>query len=254
MKRVFITGASSGIGRGLALELATPGAQLGLAARRADLLDMLRAEVEARGASAKTFVLDVTDSAAVEKSAQSYVAWAGGVDCVIANAGIGEGLGRRGSSERVAEVFAVNTIGVSNTVLAFMPAMRAAGSGTLVAIGSVAGHRALPGSASYSASKAAVRVFMDALRMDLAGTGVHAMTICPGFVRTPLTDKNRYGMPFLMECDEACRLMVRSIGRRDRIYTFPWQMRLVSLALRCAPEWLVRRVARRKTHGGSPAH
>jgi short-subunit dehydrogenase len=251
MKRVFITGASSGIGRGLALELAAPGAKLGLAARRADLLDALRAEVEARGASAKTFVLDVTDGAATERSAQSYLEWAGGIDCVIANAGIGEGLGRRGSAERVAEVFAVNTIGVTNTVLPFLSAMKAARSGTLVAIGSVAGHRALPGSASYSASKAAVRVFMDALRMELTGTGVHAMTICPGFIRTPLTDKNSFGMPFLMDCDEACHLMVRSIERRDRTYTFPWQMSLVSLGLRCAPEWLVRRAARRKTHGAS---
>lgn len=247
MKHVFITGASSGLGRGLALSLAVPGARIGVAARRAELLDALVRELEARGAEARAFVLDVTDARATEECAARYLEWAGSVDCVIANAGVGEGSRReRVQVERVAEVLTVNVLGVTNTVLSFLPSMKAQGSGTLVAIGSVAGHRALPGSASYSASKAAVRTFMDALRMELSGSGVHAMTICPGFVRTPMTDKNRFEMPFLMECDEACRLMVRSIARRDDVYTFPWQMRGLSYVLRVAPEWFIRRVARRK--------
>ena len=252
MKHVFITGASSGLGRGLALELAGPGAKLGLAARRTKLLGEVVREVEARGGAAQLFELDVTDDVAVAESAKAYLAWAGTIDCVIANAGIGEGRGGRGSMKRVAEVFAVNTVGVTNTVLAFLPTMKAQRRGTLVAVGSVAGHRALPGSASYSASKAAVRTFMDALRMELHGSGVHAMTLCPGFVRTPLTDKNSFEMPFLMETDAACRTMLGSIARQDATYTFPWQMRLVSVALRWAPEWLIRRSARRtrKGHAG----
>lgn len=247
MNHVFITGASSGLGRGLALELAAPGTRIGLAARRAELLDELVLAVQAKGAEARRFVLDVTDHEATERAAQDYLAWASRIDCVIANAGIGETSRRqRVQAERVAEVFAVNTVGVTNTLLPFLPAMKEQKSGTLVAVGSVAGHRALPGSASYSASKAAVHTFMDALRMELVGSGVHAMTICPGFVRTPMTDKNRFDMPFLLECDEACRLMVRSIERKDRTYTFPWQMRLVSGVLKVAPEWVLRRAARRK--------
>jgi short-subunit dehydrogenase len=205
------------------LELAGPGVKLGLAARRTELLDEVVREVEARGGAARLFELDVTDDVAVAESAKAYLAWAGTIDCVIANAGIGEGMGGRGSMKRVAEVFAVNTIGVTNTVLAFLPAM-----------------------------KAPVRNFMDALRMELHGSGVHAMTLCPGFVRTPLTDKNSFEMPFLMETDAACRTMLRAIARQDATYTFPWQMRLVSVALRWAPEWLVRRSARRtrKSHAG----
>jgi len=115
-----------------------------------------------------------------------------------------------------------------------------------VAVGSVAGFRALPGSVSYSASKACVATLMDGLRMELHGTGVHAMTLCPGFIRTPLTDKNEFSMPFLMDCDRACRAMVEAIERRKDTYVLPWQMRVGSALLRHGPEWFVRRATARR--------
>jgi short-subunit dehydrogenase len=248
MKNTFITGASSGLGRGLALELASPGARIGVAARRAELLEELVGEIEQRGAEAKAFVLDVTDLRATQSTAQAYLAWAGRIDCVIANAGIGESSRRAPDrAERVAEVFAVNTVGVTNTLLSFLPAMKEQRSGTLVAMGSFAGFRAVPGSASYSASKAAVYTFVEALRMELLGSGVHAMTICPGFVRTPMTDKNHFTMPFLMEPDDAARLMLRAIARQDDVYTFPWQWRLLAKVVKLVPEWAIVRFAPRKT-------
>lgn len=244
--RVFLTGASSGIGRGLALQLARPGGRIGLVARRQPELEELAAELDRRGCRALVLPVDVRDTDAMRDAAQEFATWAGGADLVIANAGIGEGRrGERFDPQRVAEVFSVNVIGVSNTVLPFVELMRAQGYGTLAAVASVAGLRALPGSTSYSASKAAVLTFMDSLRMELHGTGVHAMTLCPGFVRTPLTDKNAFSMPFLMECERACELMVSAIQRRVNTYVFPWQMRVLGAILRYGPEALVRRAARR---------
>ncbi len=244
MKRIFITGASSGIGRGLAFEYARPNVKLGLLSRRGDVLEELCAELRKRGADAAPYPADVRDTDAVGEAARRFLAWAGGADLVIANAGIGERAdGNRTDPRRVAEVMNVNVVGVTNTVLPFVEPMRRANAGTLVAISSVAGHRALPGSVSYSASKAAVITFMDGLRMELHGSGVHAMTICPGFVRTPLTDLNRYSMPFLLECEEACRIIRKAIERRANTFTFPWQMRGLTPVIKHAPEWVLRKAA-----------
>jgi len=247
LDRIFLTGASSGIGRGLALALARPGRAFGLVARRAPLLEDLARELEARGCRALVMPADVRDTDRMVEIAGTFLDEVGGIDLVIANAGIGEG--RRNAPidpRRVAEVLAVNVIGVANSVSPFVTPMRNQGSGTLVAVGSVAGFRALPGSVSYSASKACVATLMDGLRMELHGTGVHAMTLCPGFIRTPLTDKNEFSMPFLMDCDRACRAMVEAIERRKDTYVLPWQMRVGSALLRHGPEWFVRRATARR--------
>lgn len=215
-------------------------------ARRRELLDTLARELEERGCHVLLLPGDVRDTEHMAEAAREFLAWAGGADLVVANAGIGEGRRtERVDPARVAEVFGVNLIGTSNTLLPFVGPMRAQGSGVLAAVASVAGFRALPGSVSYSASKAAVLTFMEGLRMDLHGSGVHAMALCPGFVRTPLTDKNDFSMPFLMDCERACRLMVRAIERHRPVYVFPWQMRALGVVLRNAPEWFVRRAAAR---------
>jgi short-subunit dehydrogenase len=246
MQRIFLTGASSGLGRGLALELAGPDRALGLVARRSELLEELSRQLRARGSEALVLPADVSSTERMAQAAHEFLEWAGGVDLVLANAGIGEGRrSERVDAARVAQVFTVNVIGVANTLLPWVAPMRAQGSGILAAVSSVAGFRALPGSVSYSASKAAVTTFVEGLRMELHGSGVHAMTLCPGFVRTPLTDKNDFSMPFLMDCERACRLMVRAIERRETTYVFPWQMRLASKLLRHGPEWFVRRAAAR---------
>jgi short-subunit dehydrogenase len=243
MQRVFITGASSGLGAGLARHYAKPGATLGLVARRAALLDDVAKELRAAGATVHVHVGDVVDTAAMRAASERFVSEAGGVDLVVANAGVGirDAL-REGNSEEVAQLMQINVIGVTNTLIPFVPVMLAQRAGVLCAISSVAGHRALPGRAAYSASKKAVTTFMDGLRMDLHGSGVHAMTICPGFVHTPLTEGTQ-GMMFAVDCDVAVRTMADAIEARRSTFTFPWQMNLLKEVMTRAPEWLVRRLA-----------
>jgi short-subunit dehydrogenase len=243
MQRVFVTGASSGIGEGLARHYAQPGAVLGLVARRAELLEKLAAELRGRGATAHVLSADVADVGAMRGACEAFLGAAGGVDLVVANAGVGiRSALHEGNAEDVARLMQINVIGVTNTVVPFVPSMLSQRSGVLCAVSSVAGHRALPGRAAYSASKKAVTTFMDALRMELHGTGVHAMTVCPGFVRTPLTDGMK-GMFFVVELDDAVRSIAGAIEARRDTFTFPWQMDALSRVMAIAPEWLVRRAA-----------
>jgi short-subunit dehydrogenase len=243
MKRVFITGASSGMGEGLARHYGVAGATLGLVARRADVLTKLADELRAGGATVHVYPVDVADTAGMKKAAQTFVKAAGGIDLVIANAGVGiKSHLKDGGSEDIARLFQVNVIGVTNTVVPFCPTMVAQKEGVLCAISSMAGHRAMPGRVAYSASKKAVTQFMDGARMELAGTGVHAMTVCPGFVRTPMTTGIK-DMPFAVECDVAVREIVDAIAARKATVTFPWQMNVLKEVLTRAPEWVVRRTA-----------
>jgi short-subunit dehydrogenase len=243
MKRIFITGASSGIGEGLARHYGKPGAVLGLVARRADVLAKLADELRASGATVHVYPADVADTSAMKKVAEHFVEAAGGVDLVIANAGVGiKSALRDGGSEDIARLLQVNVIGVTNTIVPFVPAMVAAGSGILCTVSSMAGHRALPGRVAYSASKKAVTTFMDGARMELAGSGVHAMTVCPGFVNTPMTQGMK-NLPFAVECDDAVAAIVRAIEGKKATVTFPWQMNVLKEVLTRAPEWLVRRTA-----------
>jgi len=241
---VFITGASSGLGEGMARHYAKPGAVIGLCARRAPLLAELAQTIEAHGARAIVYAVDVSDTAEMQKTADHFIAACGKVDLVIANAGIG--IPHRtleGESEPIAKLMRINVIGVTNTVVPFVPAMVRQGGGTLVAVSSIAGHRGLPGRAAYSASKAAARTFMDALRLDLDGTNVHAMTLCPGFVHTPLTATLNGKLPFVISCDEAVMLMSEAIAARRKTYSFPWQMRILGFIMKHGSEAVVRKLS-----------
>jgi len=241
--RVFISGASSGLGRGLALHYASPGTILGLCARRADRLAELADAVRARGSRPIVHAVDVADTKEMTKAAAEFVEQAGGVDLVVASAGISIPTGiLAGKSEPIEQLFRINVIGVANTLVPFVPAMVAQKSGVLAAVASVAGHRAMPGRAAYGASKAAIIEFMSALRMELHGTGVHAMALCPGFVHTPMTARLAH-MPFVLDLDDAVPIMARAIARRERTFTFPWQLRLLRSLLRSGPEWFIRRIA-----------
>ena len=166
-------------------------------------------------------------------------------DLVIANAGIsagtsGEDLDDVGYLRRLLEV---NVVGVAVTLAAFAPAMRRAGRGTLACIASVAGFRGLAGNGAYSASKSAAITWMESLRTEMRGSGVSVVTICPGYIDTPMTRVNRFRMPFLLPADEAARRIARAIARRPRVAVVPWQMALVSVALRAMPGWLFDRLA-----------
>lgn len=241
--RVFITGASSGLGEGLARHYGRSGASIGLLARRRELLDDLARALREGGARAEVYAADVADSAAVQQAVDAFVGVAGGADLVIANAGVTiKNSLMKGDAESVARLLAVNVIGVTNTLIPFVPVMLRQKTGTLVAVSSVAGYRGLPGRAAYSASKAAVTTFMDGLRMSLHGTGVHAMALCPGFIRTPMTATLSSPPPFQIEVDEAVRLMARAVDARRDTYVLPWQMSLIRHVLGVAPEWVVRRM------------
>lgn len=234
--RVFITGASSGIGESLARFYATADSEIGLAARRHDLLEKLAASLPGR---TSIHPLDVGDTAAIRNAAADFVARFGAPDIVIANAGISIGTSGEDLSdvEVLRQVLQVNVVGMAATLAAFAPAMKAAGRGTLVGISSVAGFRGLPGAGAYSASKAAATTWLESMRVELAHSGVSVVTICPGFIDTPMTQVNRYRMPFLLSSEEAARRFARAIAGRRRLAVIPWQMAIVGSLLRVLPAW-----------------
>jgi NAD(P)-dependent dehydrogenase (short-subunit alcohol dehydrogenase family) len=193
------------------------------------------------------YQVDVTDEQALAAAAGDFIARHGPPDLVIANAGVsagtrGEDIRDMASLRRVLEV---NVTGLAATLAAFAPAMRAAGRGTLAGIASVAGFRGLAGNGAYSASKAAAITWLESLRAEMHGSGVAVVCICPGYIDTPLTRVNRFRMPFLLPADEGARRIARAIARRPRLAVIPWQMALVSMALRAMPGWLFDRLAAR---------
>lgn len=242
MTRVFITGASSGIGAALAREYAAQGATLGLVARRRDILDELAASLP-HPERHSVYALDVTDHASLQQAAADFIAKNGGADIVIANAGISHGtLTDHPEDQRVFD--AIIATNVSATVATFTPFI--AGMKTqagkqrdeckrLVGIGSVAGVRGLPGAGAYSASKAAVRCYCESLRLEMRAHGVKVVTIAPGYIATPMTAKNRYPMPFLMPVERFARKAVATIARGDSYRVIPWQMGIVAKVLRLLP-------------------
>ena len=240
--RVFITGASSGIGAALARHYDAPGATLGLVARRPEILDTLARELEATVAC---YPLDVGSIDAVRLAAEAFIARHGLPDIVIANAGISHGTdgGDAGDLAVLERILRTNVSGLAATLQPFVAPMRARGSGTLVGISSVAGFRGLPGSGAYSASKAAATTWLEALRVELSGSGVAVVTICPGFIDTPMTQSNRYKMPFIIPAEVAARRVARAIAARRRCTVIPWQMGIVGCVLRKLPPWVYDRIA-----------
>jgi short-subunit dehydrogenase len=244
--RVFITGASSGLGTALARAYAARGATLALVARRASVLQQLADELsELSSNPAYIYPLDVTDAAALDAAARDFSARAGLPDIVIANAGVSVGTLTEEAGDIAAfeRVMAVNVMGMVHTFAPFAAAMRTRCSGRLVGIASVAGVRGLPGAGAYSASKAAVSTYLEALRVEMRGSGVKVVTIAPGYVDTPMTAVNDYPMPFMLAADEAARRMLGVIDRGSAHAVVPWQMGVVAALMRCLPNAMYARLA-----------
>ena len=222
--KVFLTGASSGIGEALARHYAAQGATLGLFARRET--ELARIAGALAPATIATYAGDVRDAAALARAGADFIARFGVPDIVVANAGISRGVltGEAIDMPVFKDVFDTNVQGTVQTFQPFVAAMVEARRGALVGVASVAGFRGLPGSSAYSASKAATITYLESLRVELAGSGVAVVTICPGFIATPMTARNPYWMPFLLAPDKAARLIARAIGRQRRFYVLPWQM------------------------------
>lgn len=241
---VFVTGASSGIGQALAWRFYDAGFRLALAARRT-------AEIEAwareRGLAAGRWAVygaDVADTQSIVAAGLACIASQGVPDVVIANAGISVGVDTAvlADIEVIARTFATNNTGMAATFHPFVAAMAQRGSGALVGIASVAGIRGLPGHGAYCASKAAVIGYCESLRGELRASGVKVVTICPGYVDTPLTKKNRYAMPFLISADDFAGRAFDAIQAGASYRVIPWQMGVVAKLLRLLPNALFDKV------------
>lgn len=246
-RRVFITGASSGIGAALARHYAAESAQLGLVGRHRERLNTL---AESLNADCAVYQVDVRDASAMHAAAEDFMNRYGVPDIVIANAGVSRGTLTDHAEDLPAfqAIFDINVMGMVHTFQPFIQGMRAQGHGTLAGIASVAGLRGLPGASAYSASKAAAINYLESLRIELQATGLRVCSLCPGYIRTPMTDVNTHPMPFMLEADEAARKMARAIDQGRRYVILPWQMALIGRLMKCLPASLWDRLMRRAPH------
>lgn len=250
--KVFITGASSGIGEALAVYYAGQGARLGLAARRAGFLDELNARL---GGGHACYPLDVTDAPALQAAATDFIERFGVPDVVIANAGVSAGTLTECAEDLAVfrRVMDINVYGMAASFAPFIPAMKAAGGERrLCGIASVAGIRGLPGAEAYSASKAAAIAYLESLRLEMRPYGIKVVTIAPGYIATPMTAVNPYAMPFLLPAPKAAARFAAAIARGVGYTVIPWQMGIVAKLLRLLPNALYDRLftgAPRKPRG-----
>lgn len=245
LKTIAITGASSGIGAALALHYAAPERILALNGRDAARLEAVAQGCREKGAEVHVFPCDTTDRAGM-------AAWltlfddAHTIGLIFANAGISAGPGPLTLEDpaQVRRVFDVNLISVLNTVEPVIPAMIARGRGHVAIMSSLAGFRGFPGAPAYCASKAAVRLYGEALVGPLRAQGVGVHVICPGFIKSPMTDRNPFSMPFLMSAERAAAVIARGIEQGKSRIAFPWPMALGARFLACLPEGIAQMLVR----------
>jgi short-subunit dehydrogenase len=246
----MITGAGSGIGRALARLLAREGYAIAAIDRVEEGLRSLEAELNAEQKRCAWSVADVTDAAGLAQATRDLEVKLGPIDLMIANAGIGiETSGLSYSAEDMAKVINVNLIGVSNSIAAVLPGMLERGRGHIVGISSVASYRGLPRMLGYSASKAGVNAIMDGLRVEVNPLGIHVTTICPCWIRTPMTANISGHLDGILEVDDAVREIAWAIRTRQIFFTFPrsmrWTMRILTWLPRSWQDWYLRRRMRR---------
>lgn len=234
---VVITGASSGIGKALAWELAMRGACIGMISRRKTLLDEVASEISTTGAKVLACTADCGVPGEMDAAVRYAEATHGPVQTMIACAGVGYPTDMDlGNLHQTAETFQTNVMGVIHALRSVLPGMLDRKQGHLAAVSSLGAFKGFPGESAYCASKAAVNTFMEGMRIRLRGTGVRVTTLCPGFVKTPMTDINDFPMPFLINAAEASRRMVRALEKNQAIACFPWRMSMLVGLLRRSPD------------------
>ena len=237
-----ITGASSGIGWALAKALAAEGCKVGLVARRREQLAALAQEIEQAGGVAAFAPTDVGEREQTLAAIHELAARLGPVDLLVANAGVGAPtLLEPFNVPDVEKMFRVNVLGMIYSIEAVLPAMLERKRGHIAGVSSIASYKGLPGESGYTASKAAVNNYLEGLRIQVRDRGIAVTTICPGFVKTPMTEVNDFKMPFLLEADDAARRIVRALKRRKKVFNFPWQMSLMMKLTAWLPDWMVAR-------------
>lgn len=241
---LFVTGASSGIGQALAWRYYQAGYSLALVARRTEEMQAWAVKQGLEQSRYRIYSADVAVVDSIVAATEQCLQTQGVPDVVIANAGVSIGMDSavRGDLDVLSRTFAINNVGLAATFHAFIDPMVRRGSGALVGIGSVAAIRGLPGHGAYCASKAAVVAYCESLRGELRDSGVEVVTICPGYIDTPLTQHNRYSMPFLMQADVFADKAFNTITAGDSYRVIPWQMGVVAKALRLLPNWLYDKV------------
>ena len=237
---VFITGASSGLGQALALRFYRAGYTLALVARRVNDVQSWAAAQNIDASRYRIYSADVALTHSIIDAGKACLSDLGVPDVVIANAGISIGMDSAipGDLDVMARTLATNLVGMAATFHPFLPSMTHRGSGRLVGIGSVAGIRGLPGHGAYCASKAGVISYCESLRGEMRDSGVKVVTICPGYIDTPLTQKNTYGMPFLMSAESFANKAFQTIASGASYQVIPWQMGVVAKLLRVLPNAL----------------
>jgi len=235
-KRAWITGASTGIGRGLALRLAKEGWQVAVSARSADKLEALEKEAEPLSGAVRAFPLDVTDADAAERTVEAVESAIGPLDLVFLNAGtFSPFTGKDFSVEAFRHTMEVNVMGTVHGLGPVIPRFLERGAGHIAVVASVAGYAGLPRAAAYGASKAALINMCEALRPDLGRRGVTLSLVNPGFVDTPMTKKNDFPMPFIVPVEKAVDAIVDGLEKKRFEIVFPWQMRLSMKLFRLLP-------------------
>ncbi len=237
MNNVLITGASSGIGYALALELANRGCRLFLLARRKDRLDTLLKEIDQPTIDHQAHICDISDFLQVRK-VSANIQHSAHIDTLILNAGVsGGGFDPLNmDTEKISSLFQINFFGSIAFLQEFIPRMVSNGSGLIAVTSSLAGYRGMPKSAPYSSSKAALNTFMSSLRIDLLDTGIQVTVISPGFVKTPLTDKNDFYMPFMISAQKAAKIIADGLQARKNEIHFPKRLSWPAKIARWLPE------------------
>ncbi|MDB4992760.1 MAG: Oxidoreductase, short-chain dehydrogenase/reductase family [Myxococcaceae bacterium] len=238
-RTVLITGASSGIGRALALEYGRHGAHVALAARRREELTAVAREVEANGGRANVYTVDVSDASAIAEVVKSADRDLGSLDMVVANAGVSVAAHATALTwSEVERVLDVNVKGAFATLMAAIPIFMSQQRGQLVGVSSLAGRRGLPFFGPYSASKAALTVFLETLRIELGPMNIRVTDVQPGFVDTPIVLKDQHPTPFMWPSDKAARHIVRRLAKAPPTIAFPRTLAGLTALSELVPAWI----------------